>query len=141
LGDISPRERVLGATWGYRGMSALILVVDDEPALANAVAHFLEDEGYRVRVARDGLTAFELAVREPPDLILSDVHMPHLDGPALVRRLRAIGRAVPVVLMSAVYSGTGHADVRFVPKPFDLDHLLVLIQEALDHGTAACETN
>jgi len=113
-------------------VSVLILVVDDERTLADVLADFLEDEGYRVSKARDGLSAFELAMREPPDLVLSDVHLPHLDGIGLVRRLRAAGRAVPVILMSAVYADTGFPGVRFVAKPFDLDHLLTVIREALN---------
>jgi DNA-binding response OmpR family regulator len=114
-----------------------ILVVDDEPTLADALAEFLRDEGYRAAIARNGLTAFELAVRSPPDLILTDVHMPRLDGIGLVRRLRATGYAVPVVVMSAVYADIGVPGVRFVVKPFDLDHLLAVVRDVLDDGASA----
>jgi DNA-binding response OmpR family regulator len=109
----------------------LILVVDDERALADALVGFLEDEGYRVSVARDGLTGFELALRQAPTLILSDVQMPHLDGRALVNRLRAVGYTMPVVLMSAVFSQPDLPGVRYIAKPFDLDHLLQVLEQTL----------
>jgi DNA-binding response OmpR family regulator len=118
-------------------VSPYILVVDDEPALADALAEFLRDEGYQAAIARDGLTAFEMAVRAPPDLVLTDVHMPQLDGLGLVRRLRATGRVVPVILMSAVYADSGLPGVRFVAKPFDPDHLMAAVRAALDHGDSA----
>lgn len=115
-------------------MGPLILVVDDERALADALASFLEDEGYRVSVARDGLTGFELALRQSPTLILSDVQMPHLDGRALVNRLRAVGYTMPVVLMSAVFAKTDLPGVRFITKPFDLDHLLHVLEQTLNEA-------
>ena len=118
-------------------MNSSILVVDDEPALAGAVAEFLQDEGYRTAVARDGRTAFEIAMRAPPDLVLTDMHMPQLDGIGLVRRLRATGHSVPVVVMSAVYADIGIPGVHFVAKPFDLDHLLAIVRAALDDRASA----
>jgi DNA-binding response OmpR family regulator len=115
-------------------VSVKILVADDERALVDAVAGFLEDEGYHVTVARDGLTAIEIALRQSPALVLSDVHMPHLDGFAFVRRLRAVGCAMPIVLMSAVYRQIDILGVHFIAKPFDLDHLLDVIHLALGDG-------
>ena len=65
------------------------------------------------------------------DLVLSDVRMPRLDAPSLARRLRGRGHAVPVVLMSAIDVEVDLAGVRFLPKPFDRDHLLHVIGSAL----------
>ena len=79
-----------------------VLVVEDEPAIREVVADLLEDEGYAVRQAADGLEAIDELEVDGVDLVLSDVRMPRLDGPALARRLRRHGYAVPVVLMSAV---------------------------------------
>jgi two-component system OmpR family response regulator/two-component system response regulator QseB len=117
-------------------MSSSILVVDDERALADAVADLLGNEGYTVYALNDGLAAFELALRESPDLILTDMQLPRLDGLALVRQLRAAGRAIPVVLMSAINIEIDIPGVRFVLKPFDLDHLLAIVREVLS-GDAA----
>lgn len=104
-------------------MSALILVVDDEPAIRGVLAAVLADEGYRVVTARDGQEALEQLAREHPDLILSDVTMPRMGGVALVRRICHRHRGVPVVVVSAYHAGVDEPGVRFVPEPFDLDRL------------------
>src|SRR3954463_10997619 len=78
------------------------LVVEDEPAIREVVADLLQDEGYAVRQAADGLEAIDELEVDDVDLVLSDVRMPRLDGPSLARRLHRRGHPVPVVLMSAV---------------------------------------
>ena len=108
-----------------------VLVVEDEPAIREVVADLLQDEGYAVRQASDGLQAIDELEVDDVDLVLSDVRMPRLDGPSLARRLRGRGRAVPVVLMSAVDVEVDLPGVRFLPKPFDRDHLLHVIGSAL----------
>ena len=118
-------------------MNALILVVDDEGPLADLVASLLFEEGYRVAVAYDGLSGFETALRLKPNLIVSDVQMPKLDGMTLLRRLRSVGNTAPVILMSAVYIYETGILAHFIPKPFDLDHLLEVVHDALNDGTQA----
>jgi two-component system, OmpR family, response regulator MprA len=108
-----------------------VLVVEDEPAVREVVADLLQDEGYAVRQASDGLQAIDELQADDVDLVLSDVRMPRLDGPSLARRLRGRGHAVPVVLMSAVDVEVDLPGVRFLPKPFDRDHLLHVIGSAL----------
>ncbi len=108
-----------------------VLVVEDEPAIREVVADLLEGEGYAVRQAADGLEAIDELEVDDVDLVLSDVRMPRLDGPALARRLRRHGSAVPVVLMSAVDVEVDLPGVGFLPKPFDRDHLLHAIGSAL----------
>jgi two-component system OmpR family response regulator len=110
--------------------TATVLVVDDEPAIREIVATLLEDEGYEVRHARDGVEALA-AIDDRIDLVLSDVIMPRLDGASLVRKLRRRGHLVPVVLMSAVYADVDLPGVRFVPKPFEIDRLLGTVASAL----------
>ncbi len=107
------------------------LIVEDEPAIREVVADLLQDEGYAVRQASDGLQAIDELEVDDVDLVLSDVRMPGLDGPSLARRLRGRGHAVPVVLMSAVDGEVDLPGVRFLPKPFDRDHLLHVIGSAL----------
>jgi len=111
--------------------TATVLVVDDEPAIREIVATLLEDEGYEVRHARDGVEALA-AIDDRIDLVLSDVIMPRLDGASLVRKLRRRGHLVPVVLMSAVYADVDLPGVRFVPKPFEIDRLLGTVASALE---------
>ncbi len=108
-----------------------VLVVDDEPAIREVVACMLEDEGYAVRQATDGLKALQEIEAEGVDLILSDVKMPGLDGPALVQGLRRRRLAVPVVLMSAVPNGVDLPGVPFLPKPFEPERLLSTVAAAI----------
>jgi two-component system, OmpR family, response regulator MprA len=108
-----------------------VLVVDDEPAIREVIATLLEDEGYLVRHAKDGLEALDAINGDRIDLIVSDVVMPRLDGASLVRKLRRRGHLMPVVLMSAVYADVDLPGVRFVPKPFEIDRLLGTVASAL----------
>ncbi len=108
-----------------------VLVVDDEPAIREVVACMLEDEGYSVRQATDGLEALQEMEAEEIDLVLSDVKMPGLDGAALVQGLRRRRLAVPVVLMSAVSPGIDLPDVPFLSKPFEPERLLSTVAAAI----------
>jgi DNA-binding response OmpR family regulator len=105
-----------------------ILVVDDERPICDLLAELFEDEGYLVSRAYDGVAALAAAERQRPDLILSDVMMPGLDGVSLIHRLRDRGVRAPAVLMSAVYDDVDLPKVRFVPKPFDIDELLAVVK-------------
>jgi len=66
-----------------------VLVVEDSPTIASVVKYFLELEGFEVLVAADGLIGLDMALREIPDVIVSDVMMPGMTGIAMVRALRA----------------------------------------------------
>ena len=110
---------------------ATVLVVDDEPAIREIVATLLEDEGYLVRHAQDGVEALATIDDHTIDLVVSDVVMPRLDGASLVRKLRHQGHLIPVILMSAVYADVDLPGVRFVPKPFEIDRLLGTVASAL----------
>lgn len=112
-----------------------ILVVDDEAAIRGLLVDVLHDEHYVVVTAANGRMAVEVAAREQPDLILMDVMMPELNGSGAIRRLRELpGLAeVPIVLMSAG-DGTLPRDIvsaALIPKPFDLDHVLTVLADAL----------
>jgi len=108
-----------------------VLVVEDEPVIRELMAILLEDEGYAVHQAVDGLQALEMLEQHGIDLVLSDVKMPRLDGASLVQRLRSRGDAIPVVLMSAVYAEVDLPGVRFLRKPVNCEHLLTIIAAAL----------
>ena len=111
-------------------MGPRVLVVDDDPAIRELVASLLADEGWEVRTAADGLAALAAADAWCPDLIVSDVAMPRLDGPGLLARLRQRGDQTPFVLVSAGASVPERPSVWFVAKPFDLDHLLAAVARA-----------
>ncbi|HYH12783.1 MAG TPA: response regulator [Thermomicrobiales bacterium] len=114
----------------------VILVVDDEPDILDLLITLLDDEGYAVLAASDGLGALELLSGAPVDLIVADVMMPRLDGVELVRTIRERNqlRDLPVILMSAApppaLDGLGNST--FLSKPFDLSMLLDTIERALD---------
>jgi CheY-like chemotaxis protein len=108
-----------------------VLVVEDEPVIRELMAILLEEEGYVVRQAVDGLQALEMLEQHGIDLVLSDVKMPRLDGASLVQRLRARGDTIPVVLMSAVYAEVDLPGVCFLRKPVNCEHLLEIIAGAL----------
>jgi two-component system response regulator ResD len=79
-----------------------VLVVDDEPTIAEVVARYLERAGYRTQVAGDGLRAIELAGHERPDLVVLDLMLPGIDGLEVMRRLREADRKrVAVILLTA----------------------------------------
>jgi two-component system, OmpR family, response regulator ResD len=79
-----------------------VLVVDDEPTIAEVVSRYLERAGYRTRVAADGVQAIEAAAHQRPDLVVLDLMLPKLDGLEVMRRLREQDRdRIAVILLTA----------------------------------------
>jgi DNA-binding response OmpR family regulator len=78
-----------------------VLVVDDEPTIAEVVARYLERAGYRTRIAADGPRAIDAAAEQRPDLVVLDLMLPGIDGLEVMRRLRERDRATPVILLTA----------------------------------------
>ena len=119
-------------------MKKSILIVDDEFGLADVVADVLIDLGYEVEIAINGRLALDRLAARSTDLVLSDVMMPVMDGPELIRAMRADPRfmRIPVVLMSALpESIPSREDVGYdatLVKPFLLHELLALIKNLLE---------
>ena len=113
-----------------------ILVVDDEPQLTRVLRTGLTSRGYDVRVAVDGLAGFETFTDWHPDLVITDLAMPVMDGLELSRRLRAISQ-VPIIVLSA--KGEEKTKVEaldigaddYVTKPFGIDELLARVRASL----------
>lgn len=103
-------------------MTRTVLIVDDERPVVEFLSDLFEDEGFEVRRAYNGVAALKDVEIEPPDLVLSDVALPGLNGIELARRLTA--RDIPVVLMSAAAGDPRLPNVVFVAKPFALDAIL-----------------
>jgi two-component system response regulator ResD len=79
-----------------------VLVVDDEPTIAEVVSRYLERAGYRTRVAATGPQALELAAHQRPDLVVLDLMLPGIDGLEVMRRLRQPeGRPIATILLTA----------------------------------------
>jgi two-component system, OmpR family, response regulator MprA len=113
-----------------------ILVVDDERPIRESLRAVLENEGYAVVVAANGVEALELLPRERPDLILMDVMMPEMDGRETLERIRDGGylHDVRIVMMSAATDPRlldSRNEVTFLSKPFELDQLLGVIARVL----------
>jgi CheY-like chemotaxis protein len=117
-----------------------ILVVDDEPAIRELLVAVLGDEGHTVLAAADGDAAWALLTQPPagvrrPDLVVTDVMMPKLDGLRLLRRIRANPAlaGTPVLLLTAARPPNlaGENGVSFLPKPFDLDAVLAAVASAV----------
>ena len=118
-----------------------ILVVDDEPQLTRVLRTGLKSRGYDVRAAADGLAGFEAFNDWHPDLVITDLAMPNVDGLELCRRLRAVSQ-VPIIVLSA--KGEEKTKVEaldlgaddFVTKPFGIDELLARIRASLRRANA-----
>ena len=118
-----------------------ILVVDDEPQLTRVLRTGLTSRGFDVRAAADGLAGFEVFSDWHPNLIITDLAMPNMDGLALCRRVRAISQ-VPIIILSA--KGEEKTKVEaldigaddFVTKPFGIDELLARVRASLRRASA-----
>ena len=104
-------------------MRHLILIAEDDPDIREALGEVFDEEGYRVHCAADGQEALEMVASVPPDIIVSDVRMPHVDGLEMVRRLRELGHGIPVILISAHVSQIDLPGVQFLAKPFDIEQM------------------
>jgi two-component system KDP operon response regulator KdpE len=120
---------------------ARILVVDDEPQLTRVLRTGLKSRGYDVRAAADGLAGFEAFNDWHPDLVITDLAMPNVDGLELCRRLRAVSQ-VPIIVLSA--KGEEKTKVEaldlgaddYVTKPFGIDELLARVRASLRRASA-----
>ena len=115
-----------------------ILVVDDDEPSRHVMADTLSDAGYTVEEAADGYEALEIAARRSPDLVVSDLAMPGIDGIELARRLHAFARDLPVVLTTGldetrdvVTAANAYGAVACLKKPMSLDELIWTIDRAL----------
>ncbi len=113
-----------------------ILVVEDEIVVAMGVEMVLEGEGYAVVLATDGREGQALAEQEKPDLIITDLMMPRMDGAAMLARLRAAGVTTPVVLMTWIPENRVPCNQHrlhdaFLVKPFSDLELIAVVQRFL----------
>ena len=114
-----------------------VLIIEDELPMRTVLGDLLAAEGHRVLTAANGADGLERALAEQPDLILLDVMMPRLDGFALAQELRRLGRATPILMLTA----KGQVDDRvrgldagaddYLVKPFSGDELLARVRALL----------
>ena len=113
-----------------------VLVVDDEPQITRVLRTVLTSQGYQVRTAGEGEAALSNFTDWHPELVITDLYMPHMDGLELCRRIRAVSN-VPIIVLSvkgeertkveALDSGADD----YVTKPFGIEELLARVRAAL----------
>ena len=118
-------------------MAETICIVDDEPAILHSLSSILEDEGYQVIVATNGVEGLKVVRSDSPDLVLLDIWMPEMDGLETLKRLRSQFPGILVVMMS------GHGSIEtavkatklgaydYLEKPLDLEKVTILVRNAL----------
>lgn len=118
-----------------------VLVVEDDRSVRDAVERALSFEGYRVTTARDGAEALAMVMNEPPDAIVLDVMMPHVDGLETCRRIRARGDDTPILILTARHevsdrvAGLDAGADDYMVKPFALEELLARLRALLRRST------
>jgi DNA-binding NarL/FixJ family response regulator len=137
--DSTSTDANAAATEQFLNAPPRVLLVDDEPGLRTAVQAYFEDEGFLVTTANDGEEGWEKAQQELPDVVLSDVMMPRVDGFGLLARLRADERlgGTPVIFLTAKgmtadrIAGFRAGVDDYIPKPFDPDELVARVRNVV----------
>ncbi len=118
-------------------VAATILIVEDEHAVARGIQYALQQEGYDVGVARSGEEGLDIATREAPDLVVLDVRLPGIDGFEVLRRVRAAGAKMPILVLTArddevdKVIGLEMGADDYLTKPYSLRELLSRIKALL----------
>ncbi|MDB9318828.1 response regulator transcription factor [Nodularia spumigena] len=120
-------------------MSAQLLLVDDEPGLREAVSDYLQESGFSVQVASNAREGWDWMQQNTPDLVISDVMMPLVDGYQFLKQLREDPRfqTVPVIFLTAKgmtgdrIQGYQAGVDAYLPKPFDPDELVAIVENLL----------
>jgi DNA-binding response OmpR family regulator len=127
--------------------SARILVVEDNEDLAFGLQTNLEVQGYRVDMARDGLTGLQQALEDRPDMIILDLMLPELDGMEVLKRFRRKDRKTPVLVLTArgnevdKVSGLRLGADDYVTKPFALMELMARVEALLRRSRPGSQTD
>lgn len=114
-----------------------ILVIDDEQISREGVAEVLADEGYEVAVAADGHEAVTLLASFQPDLVLTDLQMPGLDGVGVLRHVKQVSPTTPVIIFTAHVLIDAQREAQrlgvqdYLNKPLDFDEMLRRVAKAL----------
>ncbi|GAA3847426.1 response regulator transcription factor [Streptomyces sp. NPDC003631] len=120
-----------------------ILIVDDEPAVREALQRSLAFEGYETEVAVDGADALDKATAYQPDLVVLDIQMPRMDGLTAARRMRGAGTTTPILMLTARdtvgdrVTGLDAGADDYLVKPFELDELFARIRALLRRSSYA----
>ena len=117
-----------------------VLVIEDQPKLAENMKKFLELEGYAAFAVNDGKEGFERAMTEEWDLIVIDINLPGMDGYTICAMLRQHKKNAPILMLTArakqqeIVHGLDIGADDYLTKPFDLDELLARVRALLRRG-------
>jgi DNA-binding NarL/FixJ family response regulator len=128
-------------------MAGHLLLVDDEPGIREAVQAYLEDSGFTVNVASNAKMGWEMLEKQTPDLVISDIMMPGVDGYQFLQQMRDDVRfsRLPVVFLTARgmtkdrIEGYSAGVDAYLPKPFDPDELVAIITNLMERQAAKSE--
>jgi two-component system response regulator AtoC len=115
-----------------------ILVIDDDESIRKTLLNYLKRLGYSTLSAEDGLIGYELILKHQPDLIISDIRMPHLTGLELLKKLKDLEIAAKVIIITAhdemqtTIDAMQNGAYDYLEKPLDIDRLKVTIERALE---------
>src|SRR2546430_16665344 len=135
--DRRSRERSRGAPYDSGVSDATVLIVDDEPDMVENCARILRRAGHHCLTATDPHRALALLESDSPDLLLTDLKMPGLDGMELLRRAHELDPALPVIMITAfatiesAVAAVKEGAFDYLPKTFTLDQLQVAVERAL----------
>jgi CheY-like chemotaxis protein len=121
-------------------MAATILVIDDDASIRDLLRMHLSAAGYEVNVAPDAIAAGYLVLRSPPDLIICDINMPHMDGFEFIEALKSDTTlpSIPVIFLSSYNDGDERSKqlgaVGYLTKPVRADKLLQLVAKHVPGG-------
>ena len=126
-------------------MAKKILIMDDDPTIADLLTEALADEGYETHMTTQSLRFYDALKEHRPDLILLDLMMPYLDGrDELKLMLMFVDRRIPVIVVTAdLTASNGEQEfrqagvVQIVYKPFDLDKLVELVKATIGEPEGA----
>jgi DNA-binding NarL/FixJ family response regulator len=130
-------------------MSGYILLVDDEPGLRDAVQAFLEDSGFTVEAAPNAKVGWDLLEKRAPELVISDIMMPQVDGYQFLKQMREDPRfaKLPVVFLTARgmtkdrIQGYKSGVDAYLSKPFDPDELVAIVTNILGRRATLAENS
>ncbi len=116
-----------------------VLIVDDEPDMRENCSRILARQGYACTMAGDGMAALAILERERPDLLLTDLKMPGMDGLALLRRAHELDPALPVIMITgfatieSAVAAVKEGAFDYLPKDFSVEQLRLAVERALRH--------
>jgi two-component system response regulator HydG len=141
----SAETSATSATPGQGPLRGEVLLVDDERNALKALKALLEAEGFRVRTAENGRAALEQLADAAPDVLVTDLKMPEIDGLELLRRAKAADEDLPVLVVTAfgevdtAIAAMKAGALHYLQKPVRVEELVVLLEQALAHRGARRE--